>query len=111
MEISNNLEAYFKSLIEPLATNKDIEGMFIKFKEEIVNEFEENIRCQEEKINRLEGTVNIQANVIKNLEIRSDNLEQYSRRISVRVHQLETSENESESELVLKIEYVLRKWM
>ena len=66
MEISNNLEAYFKSLIEPLATNKDIEGMFIKFKEEIVNEFEENIRCQEEKINRLEGTVNIQANLIKN---------------------------------------------
>ena len=85
MSVPQELRDYFSELIQPLATNKCLEQMFQKLKEEIVPEFEERFIEQNRKIDELEERVSFQENTINQLLIKCDDNEQYSRHDCLRI--------------------------
>ena len=52
--VSKEISDYFTKLVEPLVTTQRLEEMFGKFKEEIIERFEEKFTAQNQKIVDLE---------------------------------------------------------
>ena len=92
--VSKEIRDYFSELIKPLATNTGIKEMFDKLKEEILSKFETKIKEQDGKIHELESRVVIQEQTINNLLVKCDDNEQYSRRSCLRIHGIESDNNE-----------------
>ena len=83
-----------------MTTNKSLEEIFPKLKDEIMSKFEQKLEKQMNQIEKIEGKLEKQANRINELEgqialqkkmsdlleIKCDNNEQYSRRTSIRIH-------------------------
>ena len=86
--VSKEISDYFTKLIEPLVTTQRLEEMFGKFKEEIIERFEEKFTAQNQKIVDLEEKIVLQEKKIENLSIKCDDNEQYSRRYCLRMHGL-----------------------
>ena len=55
MTISGGIRNYFSDLIKPLATNRYLEEMFSKLKEEIMFKFEEKLEQQMNRLTNLKG--------------------------------------------------------
>ena len=70
MSVLQEFHDYFSELIQPLATNKCLEQMFQKLKNELVTKFEERFKEQNKKIDKLEES--FQENTIKQLLIKCD---------------------------------------
>ena len=85
--VSTEISDYFTKLVEPLVTRKRLEEMFGKFKEKIIERFEEKFTAQNQKIVDLEK-IALQGKKIENLSIKCDDNEQYSRRYCLRMHGL-----------------------
>ena len=68
MSITAEVRAYFHNLIKPLVTNKSLEEIFYKFKEEIISKFEVKLREQNLKMQELESKIHSQENVFKKLK-------------------------------------------
>ena len=66
-KMSQELRDYFSELIQPLVTNKCLEQMFQKLKEEVVTKFEERLIEQNKKIDELEERVSYRENTINQL--------------------------------------------
>ena len=78
--ISSDIKCYFEKLIEPLATNKSLEDLFNKLKDDLMKKFYEKISEQNAKIEKCESIISIHENKIDQLLVKSDDNEQYSRR-------------------------------
>ena len=72
MSISAEVLEYFDNLIKPLVTNKSLEELVDKFKEEIISKFEDKLKEQNLKIQEIESKIHSQENAFKKLEIISD---------------------------------------
>ena len=72
MSISAEVLEYFDNLIKPLVTNKSLEELVDKFKEEIISKFEHKLKEQNLKIQEIESKIHSQENAFKKLEIISD---------------------------------------
>ena len=57
MSVSQEIREYFSELVELLATNEILEGMFKKLKEKIISKFVEEFDKQNRKIDELEGKI------------------------------------------------------
>ena len=57
MSASQEIREYFSELVELLATNEILEGMFKKLKEKIISKFVEEFDKQNRKIDELEGKI------------------------------------------------------
>ena len=85
---------YFENLIKPLVTNQSFEELLCKFKEGIISKFGDKLRERNLKIQELVSKIHSQENAFKNLEITSDDNEQYSRRSCLRIHGIELKESD-----------------
>ena len=101
--VSKEISDYFTKLVEPLVTTQRLEEMFGKFKEEIIEGFEEKFTAQNQKIVDLEEKIAHQEKKIENLSIKCDDNEQYSRRYCLRMHGLKYDKNENQSDIVSKV--------
>ena len=105
MSIDEDIKIYFENLIKPLATNDFLKETLNQFKDEIVTKFERKIQEQDERITQLESNLALRQNTINvlldNLEQKSDDNEQYSRRSCLRIHGVEWL-NEGEGEDINK---------
>ena len=79
MVVSKEISDYFTKLIEPLVTTQILQEMFGKLKDKIIERFEKKFTAQNEEIVDLEDKISLQKKKIKNLSIKCDNNEQYSR--------------------------------
>ena len=70
-----------------------LEEMFGKLEEEIIERFEENFTAQNQKIVDLEEKIALQEKKIKNLSIKCDDNEQYSRQYCLRMNDKNVFEN------------------
>ena len=52
------------------------------------------------RINELDGQIFLQKKMSDQLKVRCDNIEQYSRRTSIRIHEMEVPENESNDNIM-----------
>ena len=95
MSITAEVREYFDNLIKSLVTNKSLEELLYKLKEEIISKFENKLREQNLKIQELESKIHSQENAFKKLEIIPDDNEQYSRRSCLRIHGIEFKEGDS----------------
>ena len=102
-DVSKEIRDYFSELIKPLATNTGIKEMFDKLKEEILSKFETKIKEQDDKIHELESRVVIQEQTINNLLVKCDDNEQYSRRSCLRIHGIESHNNEKNEDVIEKV--------
>ena len=64
--VSKEISDYFTKLVEPLVTTQRLEEMFGKFKEEIIERFEEKFSAQNQKIVDLEEKIAHQEKKIEN---------------------------------------------
>ena len=103
MVVPKETSDYFRKLVEPLVTTERLEEMFGKLKEEIIERFEEKFTAQNQKIVDLEEKIYLQEKKIKNLSIKCDDNEQYSRWYCLRMHGLKFDKNESQNDRVPKI--------
>ena len=55
--VSKEISDYFTKLVEPLVTTQRLEEMFSKFKEKIIERFEEKFTAQNQKIVALEEKI------------------------------------------------------
>ena len=95
--ISDANKAYFKDLIKPLNEGqKDILQMFEEFKNEVVVKLQEKIFQQDEKIQILESKIELKNNLIEKLLVKTDDVEQYSRRSCLRINGVAYDESKSE---------------
>ena len=101
--VSKEISDYFSKLVEPLITTQRLEEMFGKFKEEIIERFEEKFTAQNQKIVDLEEKIAHQEKKIENLSIKCDDNEQYSRRYCLRMHGLKYDKNENQNDIVSKV--------
>ena len=60
MVVSKGISDYFTKLVKPLVTTQGLEKMFGKFKEEIIERFEEKFTAQNQKIVDLEEKIVLQ---------------------------------------------------
>ena len=95
MSITAEVREYFNNLIKPLVTNKSLEELLDKFKEDIISKFEDKLTEQSLKIQELESKIQSQENAFKKLERISDDNEQYSCRSCLRIHGIEFKEGDS----------------
>ena len=100
--VSKEISDYFTKLVEPLVTTQRLEEIFGKFKEEIIERFEEKFTAQNQKIVDLEEKIAHQDKKIESLSIKCDNNEQYSRRYCLRMHGLKYDKNENQNDIVSK---------
>ena len=70
---------YFTKLVEPFVTTQRLEEIFVKLKEKIIKRFEEKFPAENQKIVDLEEKSSLQEKKIKNLSIKRDENDQYSR--------------------------------
>ena len=77
--------------------------MFEKLKEEILSKFETKIKEQEDKIHELESRVVIQEQTINNLLVKCDDNKQYSCRSCLRIHGIESHNNEKNEDIIEKV--------
>ena len=77
--------------------------MFGKFKEEIIERFEEKFTAQNQKIVDLEEKIALQEKKIENLSIKCDDNEQYSRLYCLLMHGLKYEKNENQNDIVSKV--------
>ena len=101
--VSKEISDYFTKLVEPLVTTQRLEEMFGKFKEEIIERFEEKFTTQNQKIVYLEEKIAHQEKKIENLSIKCDDNEQYSSRYCLRMHGLKYDKNENQNDIVSKV--------
>ena len=111
MSVSKEIQLYFESLIKPLATNEGMHKLLENFVHDITQKFKEKFKVlgqkiedQNSMIDKLEAKVAIQDNVIERLFVKSDDNEQYSRRNCLRIHGIAEDKNETNDEVVNKIE-------
>ena len=97
---SNEMKCYFEKLIKPLVTNKSLEDLFNKLKNDLLKKFDETISEQNTKIEKLESIISNHENTIDQLLVKCDDNEQYSRRIGLRIHGVEVKEKESEDDVI-----------
>ena len=90
--ISNEIKRYFEKLIEPLVTNKSLEDLFNKLKDDLFKIFDEKISEQNVKIEKRKSIISIHENIIDQLLVKCDDNEQYSRRSCLRIHGVEVEE-------------------
>ena len=95
MSITAEVHEYFDDLIKPLVTNKSLEELLYKFKEEIILKFEDKLRKQNLKIQELESKTHSQENAFKKLDIISGDNDQCSRCSCLRIHGIEFKEGAS----------------
>ena len=88
MVVSTEISDYFTKLVEPLITTQRLDEKFVKFKEEIIERFQEKSTAQNHKIADLEEKIALQEKKIENLNIKCDDNEQYNRRYCLRMHGL-----------------------
>ena len=103
MVFSKEISDYFTKLVEPLVTMERLEEMFGKLKDETIQRFKEKFTAKNEKIVDLEEKIALQEKKIENLSIKCDDNEQYSRRYCLQMHGLKFDKNESQNDLVSKI--------
>ena len=60
-------------------------------------------------INELDGQIFLQKKMSDQLKIRCDNIEQYSRRTSIRIHEMEVPENESNDNIMAVVKSCYEK--
>ena len=58
--VSKEIPDYFTKLVEPLVTSQRLEKVFGKFKEEIIERFDEKFTVQNQKIVDLEKKIALQ---------------------------------------------------
>ena len=86
-----------------MVTTQRLEEIFGKFKEEIIERFEEKFTAQNHKIVDLEEKIALQEKKIENLRIKCDDNEQYSRRYCLRMHGLKYEKNENQNDIIPKV--------
>ena len=103
--VSKEISDYFTKLVEPLVTTQRLEERFVfgKFKEEIIERFEEKFTAQNQKIVDLEEKIVLQEKKIENQSIKCDDNEQYSGRYCLRMHGLKYEKNENQNDIVPKV--------
>ena len=100
MAIAEEVKTYFKKLVQPLATTASLEEMLKSFSNEVVTKLEKRldeqeiiIKQQNAKLEEMESRLALRQNTIEKLvdqlEVKSDNLEQYSRRSCLRINGIE----------------------
>ena len=90
--LSNELQDYLEKLIEPLAKSVDINKILNKLQEQ------ETKICREEEIEVLESSLKLKEHYFNILNDKLDDLEQYTRRHSVRINGVKVdSKNKNES--------------
>ena len=85
MVVSTEISDYFTKLVEPLITTQRLDEKFGKFKEEIIERFQEKFTSENHKIVDLEEKIALQEKKIENLNIKCDHNEQYNRRYCLRM--------------------------
>ena len=99
--ISNDIKCYFEKLIEALVTNKSLEDLFSKLKDDLLKKIDEKISEQNVKI---ENPSSIHENTIDQLLVKCDDNEQYSRKSCSRIHGVEVKEKKSEDDVMNTLE-------
>ena len=79
MVVSKGNSDYFTKLVEPLVTTQILEEIFGKLKQKVIKRFEEKFPAENQKIVDLEEKSSLQEKKIKNLSIKRDENDQYSR--------------------------------
>ena len=97
MVVSKETSDYFTKSVEPMVSKQRLEEMFGKFKEEILERFEEKFTAQNQRIVDLEKNIPLQEKKIE------EGNEQYSRRFCIRMHALKYDKNEGQKDIVSKI--------
>ena len=108
--ISEEIIKELTKIIEPLATNKNLEILETtvnKFREEIIHAFDLKLKEKQEKIDYLNSQLEAQKILIEHLEVKIDSNQQYARRSSLRVHGVEWKENETLMILLKKLKSAL----
>ena len=91
MVVSIEMSDCFSKLVEPLVTTQRLEDVFHKLKEETSKDMKKNFAAENKKIVDLEEKIALQDKKIKNLGIKCDDNEQYSRQFWLRMHGLKFS--------------------
>ena len=103
--VSEDMKAYFKSLIAPLATQEQINQL----KMEITSSFEDVVKEQLKKIHTLEKKVSDQEKIIEELSIKCDLSQQYSRRSCLRIHGVEVVKGTEPENIMTTLEDCYKK--
>ena len=67
--VSNEMKCYFEKLIEPLVTNKSLEGPSSKLNDDILKKLDEKASEQNAKLEKLESIVSTHENTIDQLSV------------------------------------------
>ena len=102
--ISNEMKCYFEKLIQPLVTNKSIEELFSKLKNDLLKNFDEKISEQNIKIEKLESIISIHENTTDQLLVKCDDNDQCSERSCLHIHGVEAKVKESEEDVINTLE-------
>ena len=78
--VSSKMKCYFETLIEPFVTDKWLEDLFSKLKDNLLKKFDEKICQQNAKIEKLEYIIPIHEKTTDQLLVKCDDNDQYSRR-------------------------------
>ena len=90
--------------IQPLVTNKSLEHLFGKLKNDLSKNFDEKISKQIAKIEKLESTISIHENTIDQLLTNFNDNEKCSIREAVCIHGVEMKGKASEDDVMNKLE-------
>ena len=111
--VPDDLKEYFKKLIVPLATTASLESMFTSFTNTVISKLEKRldeqaaiINQQNTKIEEMESRLALRQNIVEKLtqqlEYKTDDIEQYSRRSCLRINGIEVVEGNEDINETLK---------
>ena len=98
------MKCYFEKLIQPLVSNKSLEDLFSKLKDDLSKNFDEKISEQNAKIEKLESTISTHENTIDQLLGNCSDNETCSLREAVCIHGVEVKGKESEDDVMNMLE-------
>ena len=104
MAISDEIKNYFTELVSPLVTSTLLKEMLDKLSNDIIEKFNQKIKEQDRKIEQLESTIEAQEKTISTLYNKCDDNEQYARRNCLRIHGIEVVSDESNDDVMKKVE-------
>ena len=101
--LSEEIKSYLDNLVKPLVKSEELTTQLETFKKEMSGKMEELEKKLGEKdmiIERLESQLKVTQNALNLVLAKSDDVEQYTRRYSVRIHGLPVKQDENIVEVV-----------
>ena len=116
MSLNRDVKRYLKELLEPLERKEDIDTAINtavrQLEQKIIKKLDDQdqrINSLEQRLDQLEGSLKMSQARCNFLERKTDDLEQYGRRLCIRIDGVEVNEDETAEECTGKVLNMLQK--